>query len=47
MEIDEPYDRHDILLKAAEIMASRKEELNQYQREETGPGGYFLNAPST
>lgn len=35
------YDRRDILLKAAEIMASRKEELIQYQREETGAGRPF------
>lgn len=35
------YDRRDILSKAAEIMASRKEELIQYQREETGAGRPF------
>ncbi|KAJ5514296.1 Aldehyde/histidinol dehydrogenase [Penicillium fimorum] len=34
-------DRRDILLKAADIMASRKEELIQYQREETGAGRPF------
>ncbi|GLI77433.1 hypothetical protein PoHVEF18_005723 [Penicillium ochrochloron] len=35
------YDRRDILLKAAEIMISRKEELIAYQREETGAGRPF------
>ncbi|KAJ5085870.1 hypothetical protein N7532_010641 [Penicillium argentinense] len=35
------YDRRDILLKAADIMASRKEELIAYQREETGAGRPF------
>lgn len=35
------YDRRDILLKAAEVMESRKEELIQYQREETGAGRVF------
>lgn len=35
------YDRRDILFKAAEVMASRKEELIQYQREETGAGRPF------
>lgn len=35
------YERRDILLKAADIMASRKEELIQYQREETGAGRPF------
>lgn len=35
------YDRRDILLKAADIMESRKEELIQYQREETGAGRPF------
>jgi len=35
------YDRRDIMIKAAEIMASRKEELIQYQREETGAGRLF------
>lgn len=35
------YDRRDLLLKAADIMASRKEELIQYQREETGAGRPF------
>ncbi|KAJ5208744.1 hypothetical protein N7449_003123 [Penicillium cf. viridicatum] len=33
--------RRDILLKAADIMDSRKEELIQYQREETGAGRPF------
>ncbi|KAJ5863972.1 uncharacterized protein N7529_005888 [Penicillium soppii] len=36
-----PYERRDLLLKAADIMASRKEELIQYQREETGAGRPF------
>ena len=35
------YERRDLLLKAADIMASRKEELIQYQREETGAGRPF------
>ncbi|KAJ5636600.1 uncharacterized protein N7484_009913 [Penicillium longicatenatum] len=35
------YDRRDILLRAAEIMDSRKEELIAYQREETGAGRPF------
>lgn len=35
------YPRRDILLKAADIMLSRKEELIQYQREETGAGRPF------
>ena len=35
------YDRRDILLRAADMMASRKEELIQYQREETGSGRPF------
>ncbi|KAJ5773498.1 hypothetical protein N7457_008394 [Penicillium paradoxum] len=35
------YERRDILMKAAEIMDSRKEELIQYQREETGAGRPF------
>ncbi|KAJ5550863.1 hypothetical protein N7535_001198 [Penicillium sp. DV-2018c] len=35
------YDRRDILMRAADIMASRKEELIQYQREETGAGRPF------
>lgn len=35
------YDRRDVLLKAADIMVSRKEELIQYQREETGAGRPF------
>ncbi|KAJ5084644.1 Aldehyde dehydrogenase N-terminal [Penicillium alfredii] len=36
-----PFDRRDVLMKAADIMASRKEELIQYQREETGAGRPF------
>ena len=36
-----PAERRDILLKAADIMVSRKEELVQYQREETGAGRPF------
>ncbi|CAG8369000.1 unnamed protein product [Penicillium salamii] len=36
-----PYERRDLLLKAADIMSSRKEELIQYQREETGAGRPF------
>ncbi|KAJ5436290.1 Aldehyde/histidinol dehydrogenase [Penicillium cf. griseofulvum] len=36
-----PNERRDILMKAADIMASRKEELIQYQREETGAGRPF------
>lgn len=35
------YDRRDIMFKAADIMASRKEEFIQYQREETGAGRPF------
>lgn len=35
------YARRDILFKAAEIMASRKEEFIAYQREETGAGRPF------
>jgi acyl-CoA reductase-like NAD-dependent aldehyde dehydrogenase len=35
------YDRRDILMRAADIMAERKEELIQYQREETGAGRPF------
>ncbi|KAJ5586939.1 uncharacterized protein N7459_002704 [Penicillium hispanicum] len=35
------YDRRDVLFKAAEIMASRKEELIAYQREETGAARPF------
>lgn len=31
-----PYERRDIMFKAAEIMQSRKEELIKYQMEETG-----------
>lgn len=36
------YERRDIMLKAADIMASRKEELIQYQMEETGAGRMFV-----
>ncbi|RLL99157.1 hypothetical protein CFD26_104439 [Aspergillus turcosus] len=36
-----PYARRDILLKAAEIMVARKEELIRYQMEETGAGRSF------
>lgn len=36
-----PYDRRDILLRAADIMQSRKEELIAYQMEETGAGRLF------
>jgi acyl-CoA reductase-like NAD-dependent aldehyde dehydrogenase len=39
-----PYARRDILLKAADIMVSRKEELIQYQREETGAARPFSEA---
>ncbi|KAJ5398867.1 hypothetical protein N7465_009356 [Penicillium sp. CMV-2018d] len=38
------HTRRDILLKAADIMDSRKEELIQYQREETGAGRPFSEA---
>ncbi|PYI06326.1 vanillin dehydrogenase [Aspergillus sclerotiicarbonarius CBS 121057] len=37
-----PYDRRDILMKAADIMASRKEELIRYQMEETNAGRSFV-----
>ncbi|BDD59392.1 hypothetical protein MAP00_004602 [Monascus purpureus] len=36
-----PYARRDILVKAADIMLSRKEELIRYQCEETGAGRVF------
>lgn len=36
-----PYARRDILLRAADIMQSRKEELIAYQIEETGAGRLF------
>ncbi|KAJ5629187.1 hypothetical protein N7528_002844 [Penicillium herquei] len=36
-----PYARRDLMLKAADIMESRKEELIAYQREETGAGRPF------
>ncbi|OQE21324.1 hypothetical protein PENSTE_c012G02721 [Penicillium steckii] len=36
-----PYERRDLLMKAADIMASRKEEFIAYQREETGAGRPF------
>ena len=35
------YERRDIMFKAADIMASRKEEFIQYQREETSAGRPF------
>lgn len=38
------HTRRNILLKAADIMESRKEELIQYQREETGAGRPFSEA---
>lgn len=37
-----PFDRRDIMLRAADIMASRKEELIKYQMEETGAGRMFV-----
>lgn len=37
-----PYVRRDILLKASDIMLSRKEELIGYQCEETGAGRDFV-----
>ncbi|THC87295.1 hypothetical protein EYZ11_013259 [Aspergillus tanneri] len=37
-----PYDRRDILFKAANIMLLRKEELIRYQMEETGAGRLFV-----
>lgn len=37
-----PYDRRDILTRAADIMLSRKEELIGYQMEETGAGRLFV-----
>ncbi|KAL3258025.1 hypothetical protein ABHI18_006383 [Aspergillus niger] len=37
-----PYDRRDILIRAADIMLSRKEELIRYQMEETGAGRMFV-----
>ncbi|KAK2759758.1 hypothetical protein FQN54_002492 [Arachnomyces sp. PD_36] len=36
-----PYERRDVLLKAADVMASRKEELIKYQEDETGSGRVF------
>lgn len=36
-----PYTRRDILMKGADVMLSRKEELITYQREETGAGRPF------
>lgn len=36
-----PHERRDLLMKAADIMASRKEEFIAYQREETGAGRPF------
>ncbi|PWY72370.1 aldehyde dehydrogenase [Aspergillus heteromorphus CBS 117.55] len=37
-----PYGRRDILIRAADIMLSRKEELIRYQMEETGAGRMFV-----
>lgn len=37
-----PYDRRDILMRAADIMLSRREELIRYQMEETGAGRMFV-----
>lgn len=37
-----PYERRDILMKAADIMLSRKEEFIHYQMEETGAGRMFV-----
>jgi acyl-CoA reductase-like NAD-dependent aldehyde dehydrogenase len=37
-----PYDRRDILMRAADIMLSRREELIKYQMEETGAGRLFV-----
>lgn len=36
-----PYDRRDNLTRAADIMASRREELIRYQMEDTGAGRLF------
>ncbi|KAF4216064.1 hypothetical protein CNMCM8980_009240 [Aspergillus fumigatiaffinis] len=36
-----PYDRRDVLMKAADIMVARSEELIKYQMEETGAGRMF------
>ncbi|KAJ5106509.1 hypothetical protein N7456_003184 [Penicillium angulare] len=36
-----PYERRDIMMKAADIMEARKEEIIGYQREETGAGRPF------
>lgn len=36
-----PYDRRDVLMKAADIMFARSEELIKYQMEETGAGRMF------
>ena len=36
-----PYSRRDLMIRAADIMLNRKEELIQYQREETGAGRLF------
>jgi acyl-CoA reductase-like NAD-dependent aldehyde dehydrogenase len=35
------YDRRDVLMKAADIMSARAEELIKYQMEETGAGRMF------
>lgn len=37
-----PYARRDILMKAADVLLARKEELIQYQRDETGAGRPFV-----
>lgn len=37
-----PYERRDILMRAADIMFSRREELIRYQMEETGAGRLFV-----
>ncbi|TQB69566.1 hypothetical protein MPDQ_001647 [Monascus purpureus] len=37
----QPYARRDLMMRAAEIMLNRKEELIFYQREETGAGRLF------
>lgn len=42
-----PYDRRDIMMKAADIMAARKEELIKYQMEETGAGRPFVEVTHT
>ena len=42
-----PFDRRDLMLKAAEIMLARKEELIKYQMEDTGAGRAFVEATYT